>query len=66
MTSARWGAFALVGVVLAKVTGNVRFDALGSIAIGLLLGFIAITLSIEMRSLLIDESASTVISTRSW
>ncbi|MGI9119481.1 MAG: cation diffusion facilitator family transporter [Acidimicrobiales bacterium] len=51
-------AFALIGVVLAKVTGNPRFDALGSIAIGLLLGFIAITLSIEMKSLLIGESAS--------
>ncbi len=52
-------AFALIGVVLARVTGNPRFDALGSIAIGLLLGFIAITLSIEMKSLLIGEAAST-------
>lgn len=49
---------ALVGVVLAQVTGNPRFDALGSIAIGALLGVIAIVLAAEMKSLLIGESAS--------
>jgi cation diffusion facilitator family transporter len=51
-------AFALTGVVLAHVTGNARFDAVGSVAIGLLLGFIAVTLATEMKSLLIGESAS--------
>lgn len=51
-------AFAFVGVVLAKVTGNSRFDALGSLAIGLLLVVIALTLATEMKSLLIGESAS--------
>ena len=50
--------FALVGVVLAKVTDNARFDALGSIAIGVLLAFIAATLVVEMKSLLIGESAT--------
>ena len=50
--------FALAGVLLAHVTGNPRWDAVGSVAIGLLLGFIAITLVIEMKSLLIGESAS--------
>ncbi|MEY2398874.1 MAG: hypothetical protein QOJ00_2048 [Actinomycetota bacterium] len=50
--------FALVGVVLAKVTGNGRFDAMGSIAIGTLLAAIATTLVIEMKSLLIGESAT--------
>lgn len=49
---------ALVGVSLAVVTGESRFDAVGSIAIGLLLGVIAVTLGIEMRSLLIGEAAS--------
>ncbi len=49
---------ALVGVVLADVTGNPSWDAMGSIAIGLLLGVIAITLAIEMKSLLIGEAAS--------
>jgi len=51
-------ACALVGVSLAVVTGQSRFDAVGSIAIGLLLGVIAVTLGTEMRSLLIGEAAS--------
>jgi cation diffusion facilitator family transporter len=51
-------ACALVGVSLAVVTGQSRFDAAGSIAIGLLLGVIAVTLGTEMRSLLIGEAAS--------
>jgi cation diffusion facilitator family transporter len=49
---------AMVGVSLAIVTGDPRFDAAGSIAIGLLLGVIAIVLAIEMKSLLIGESAT--------
>lgn len=49
---------ALVGVSLAVVTGESRFDAVGSVAIGLLLGVIPVTLGIEMRSLLIGEAAS--------
>jgi cation diffusion facilitator family transporter len=50
--------FALVGLVLAKVTDNSRWDALGSLAIGLLLSAIAVFLCIEMKSLLIGESAT--------
>ena len=50
--------FALVGIALAVITGNPRFDALGSIAIGLLLGAIAVVVGSEMRSLLIGEAAS--------
>jgi cation diffusion facilitator family transporter len=50
--------FALAGVVLAHATGNPRFDAIGSVAIGLLLGTIAVILATEMKSLLIGESAS--------
>jgi cation diffusion facilitator family transporter len=50
-------ACALTGVSLAVVTGQSRFDAVGSIAIGLLLGVIAVTLGTEMRSLLIGEAA---------
>ena len=49
--------FALVGIGLAMATGNARFDAMGSLAIGLLLGVIAIVLARQMKSLLIGESA---------
>jgi cation diffusion facilitator family transporter len=49
--------FAFVGLGLATITDETRYDAIGSIAIGLLLGAIAIVLAIEMKSLLIGESA---------
>jgi cation diffusion facilitator family transporter len=49
---------ALVGVTLSAVYGDPRFDAMGSIGIGALLGVIAIVLAIEMKSLLIGESAT--------
>jgi len=55
---------ALLGVGMAEVTGNARFDAVGSVAIGLLLGVIAVVLMIEMKSLLIGESASPAAQTR--
>jgi cation diffusion facilitator family transporter len=51
--------FALVGVIVAHQTGDARWDALGSMAIGLLLIIIAIVLIIEMKGLLIGESAGT-------
>lgn len=49
---------ALCGIGVATATGDARFDAAGSIAIGLLLGAIAIVLAREMRSLLLGEAAS--------
>jgi cation diffusion facilitator family transporter len=49
--------FALVGVVLAAITGNARWDAVGTCAIGLVLVAVAIMLVIEMGSLLVGESA---------
>ena len=50
--------FALVGVLLAHFTDEPRWDAAGSIAIGVLLVVIAIVLAVEMKGLLIGESAS--------
>src|SRR6476659_7371341 len=50
--------FALVGISLAELTGNPRWDALGSIGIGLLLAVIAVVLAIEMKSLLIGEAVA--------
>jgi len=51
-------AFALAGVTLAGITGNARFDALGSLGIGILLVVIALTLASKMKSLLIGEAGS--------
>lgn len=49
--------FALAGIGMAEVTGNPRWDAVGTLSIGVLLGVIAIVLAIEMKSLLIGEAA---------
>ena len=42
----------------ATITDQAEFDALGSIAIGILLGVIAVVLAVEMKSLLIGEAAT--------
>lgn len=47
---------ALGGLLMARFTGDPRWDAAGSIAIGLLLVVIAIILASEMKHLLIGES----------
>ena len=49
--------FALLGVILATVTNDDRWDGAGSLAIGVLLGCVAAVLATEMKSLLIGESA---------
>ena len=49
---------ALSGVLMAHFTEDARWDAVGSISIGVLLIVIAVVLVIEMKSLLIGESAS--------
>src|SRR3954447_6759543 len=49
--------FALLGVLLAVITGEPVFDGIGTLMIGLVLLCIAVVLAIEMRSLLIGESA---------
>jgi cation diffusion facilitator family transporter len=50
--------FAFIGVGMAAITGNGRWDGLGSCAIGLLLIVVAVILVIETKSLLLGESAS--------
>jgi cation diffusion facilitator family transporter len=49
--------FALIGVILAEVTGNGRWDGVGSLGIGILLIVVAVVLVIEMGSLLVGEAA---------
>lgn len=48
---------ALFGVGLTAITGNPVWDAIGTLAIGLLLILVAITLGIETKSLLVGEGA---------
>ncbi len=48
---------ALVAVILAMITGNPLFDALGSIAVGVLLVIVAWLLAIEIKSLITGQSA---------
>jgi cation diffusion facilitator family transporter len=48
---------ATAGVALTVITGNEAWDGAGSLAIGLLLGCVAVILAVEMKSLLIGESA---------
>jgi divalent metal cation (Fe/Co/Zn/Cd) transporter len=48
---------ATLGISLSAVTGDSRWDAYATVAIGVLLVAIAMVLVIEMKSLLIGESA---------
>ena len=49
--------FALIGVAMASITGDGRWDGMGAIAIGILLVCIAVFLAAEMSSLLVGEGA---------
>jgi cation diffusion facilitator family transporter len=51
-------SLALLGVGLTIITGDSTWDALGTIAIGILLILVAIVLGIETKSLLVGEGAS--------
>jgi cation diffusion facilitator family transporter len=55
---------ALAGVSAAAATGDSRWDAYATIAIGVLLVIIAAVLVFEMKSLLIGESASAPMRTK--
>src|SRR5215467_4389542 len=50
--------FALCAVIISTITHNGRWDGAGSIAIGALLGCVAVVFAVEMKSLLVGESAS--------
>jgi divalent metal cation (Fe/Co/Zn/Cd) transporter len=52
--------FALAGVGLSALTGNIIWDAIGTLCIGVLLGVIAIFLIRETKSLLIGEGSGPV------
>jgi len=49
---------ALAAVTTAEATGEPVWDGIGTLSIGILLGIIAVILVIEMKSLLIGESAT--------
>jgi len=49
--------FAFIAVMLAMWTGNPLFDALGSIAVGVLLIIVAITITWEIKGMIVGESA---------
>jgi cation diffusion facilitator family transporter len=54
-------ALALVAILLSILTGNPLYDALGSIAIGVLLILVAVAVGVEVKSLLIGESADPAV-----
>ncbi|WP_210507736.1 cation diffusion facilitator family transporter [Naasia sp. SYSU D00057] len=56
--------FALVGVSLAWITGDVVWDGIGTIMIGVLLIAVAVVLGLEMGSLLVGEGATSADMTR--
>jgi cation diffusion facilitator family transporter len=57
-------AVAFLGVGLTALTGDSRYDGIGSVVIGVLLGLLALLLSVEMQSLLIGEGAEPEVEER--
>ena len=49
--------FAFIAVLLAMWSGNPLFDALGSIAVGVLLVIVAVTITWEIKAMIVGESA---------
>ncbi|MEU4571842.1 cation diffusion facilitator family transporter [Nonomuraea sp. ATR24] len=56
--------FALFGVSMAVITGDVWWDAVGTLMIGVLLAVISVVLAIETKSLLVGEGAAPEVETQ--
>ncbi len=56
-------ALALVAIGLTKITGDLRFVALGSFSVGVVLVGVAVFLAREVKSLLVGEAADPTIRT---
>ena len=54
-------AFATIALVIAKITNDGRWDAIGSLAIGTVLVGVAMFLAREIKSLLVGESADPLL-----
>ena len=52
---------ALIAIGIAMLTGNVFWDALGSMAIGVLLILVAIFIGVEVKALLVGQSADPAV-----
>jgi cation diffusion facilitator family transporter len=52
---------AIIALLVSYFTGDSRYDAMGSLAIGVVLILVAIFLAVEVKSLLIGESADSII-----
>lgn len=59
---------ALAAIIATMLSGNALFDALGTIAIGVVLVLVALAVGVEVKSLLIGESADPqeVAAIRQW
>jgi cation diffusion facilitator family transporter len=59
-------ALALAAILVAIFTGDPKWDALGSMAIGAVLIVVAAGIAIEIKGLLIGQSADPLIEARLW
>jgi cation diffusion facilitator family transporter len=55
---------ALIAVVIAMVTGNPVWDAIGTLAIGVLLIVVAVFISVEVKAMLIGQSVDPAVRTQ--